>query len=1000
MNNQIFTKLSIIALGETGHGKSLFCKLFSKSNEFVSKKSPRSVTTEIKYVTFLRENKNTEIFLIDTPGSNDSRGDEMDKLNLQLTRDFILTQPRINCIIIVMSSKTQRLTNSLKTSIINICRTFPLPDFWNHVIVFWTNWYFQENELYEQAQQFCENDMMNEFRELSKDIEEKEHINIRQIGPNIILPMIYNEYNENSRNEEIKKKNLENTENNFDKIIDLVKEMKPLYETVYPPENFEELQEPKNGIKAGNDTKFKYNKIVKRKYKDFNQTDIIENNEKVGEYTIIMQEKESEWEYNQEKNKKIQYIMREFYDENGNQINKPIEINIEVKEVKHEIDIIKERREEANHKRRRIYLVDCLTYPGTNQRVEENRTFVEEIEEGETDWEEDTSFHEPNIKKYNKYKTISKFTENGQKIGETEKREIIDWKKIETIIEDNIPIKVSDNITRFIKKTTIKELTSKDAEQKIVSQNTEDIKIEKIDKEYDKVENLDNNNLGTIKFNCYNIKYINNVKDPNYKILNNENSYIFTYKQDEVLKTLKVTREGLDYEKSYYEIYYIDSRTPNIKNRTDYKIFTGTENLVNIITKIDRREIGKTDSKVKRQNYKQYYRIENGNEILVREEMDEKDYEEDIIYSAEYSEIESPMSNRIIDELKREKKYPISFIRNYYKDELNTLSKEKIKIGSERVEIRLEHYKNESIDTNNKDIKNIEEYDIEIIKTDETENSTMINQIYYTLTKVKDKELKAMKEIRDGLEYEKYYYEVYYIDSRNPTTKIPSDIRIFTDKEKLINGKIKIDRREIGIIGSKIKRQNYKQYYRIENEKEIFVREEMDGKAYEEEINYDPEYSEIEKPMNLSKINEQKIKNNYPINYIVNYYKDSTNTVKQNRIKIRSEKVEIKLTHCRDIHTINQDLIKIEEYDLEQIFIDNKLKKELPSKLNYKSYDEGIVEKREYQKKEENLKRMKSHLFWKNEHYFDIYKITEIKYANGKKDTFRSYIETVREDYG
>ena len=92
--------------------------------------------------------------------------------------------------------------------------------------------------------------------------------------------------------------------------------MKPLYETVYPPENFEELQEPKNGIKAGNDTKFKYNKIVKRKYKDFNQTDIIENNEKVGEYTIIMQEKESEWEYNQEKNKKIQYIMREFYDEN------------------------------------------------------------------------------------------------------------------------------------------------------------------------------------------------------------------------------------------------------------------------------------------------------------------------------------------------------------------------------------------------------------------------------------------------------------------------------------------------------------------------------------------------------------------------------------------------------------------------------------------------------------------------------------------------------------
>ena len=997
----MLNKFSIIALGETGSGKSLFCKLFSKSEDFISKKSQNSVTTEIQCKTFKRENKNTEIFLIDTPGSNDSRGDEQDKLNLQLIRDFVLTQPRINCIIIVMNSKVQRFSNTIKNSIINICRTFPLPDFWNHVIIFWTNWVFQEIEEYEEAQQFIENDVMEEFRKLSTHIEDEEHINIRKIGPNIILPMIYNEYNEKSRDEEIRKKNLENTESNFDKIIDLVKEMKPLYETVYPPENFDELQEPKNGMKAGNDTKFKYNQIIKRKYKDFNKPDIIENCEKVGEYTITMQEKDSGWEYNQEKNKKIQYTIRKFYDENGMQINKPIDINVEEKVKKHEINILKKRREEVNNRRRRIYLVDCLTYPGASQSVEENRTFVEEIEEGETDWEEDMDFHEQNIKKYNKYKTITKYGENGQIIEETRKIGVIDSKKIETIIEDNIPIRITDNITRFIKRTTIKELTSNDSVQKIVFQNEEDIKIEKIDKEFEQVNNLDNNHLGIIKFNCYNIKYINDVKDPNYRILNNEESYTLTYKKDDELKTLKITREGLNYEKSYYEIYYIDSRTPNIKNRTDFPIFTGSEKLINTITKVDRREIGKTASKIIRQNYIQYYRSENGNEIFIKEEKDGEEYEEDIVYSPEYPEIESPMSNQKIDELKREKKYPINFIRNYYKDEINTLIKQKIKTRTERVEIRIQHFKNETKDNYNENKRKIEEYDAEIIYiNDVRQNSTKINEINYTLTKVKDNELKTLKETRDGLEYEQNYYEIYYIDSRNPNTKIYSDIKQFTGSEKLINAKIKIDRREINKTGNKIIRQNYKQYYRLMNGNEIFVREEKEGNEYLEDIIYGPEIQEIKEPMNLFKINELKKSNKYPINYIINYFKEEINTIKRDKIKIRSINVEIKLNHKRDISPINKELMKIEEYDLEQIFYDNILHKELQTKLNYKSYQEGIVEKRVFMERVEDFEREVEHLFTKNEHYFDIYEVTEVKYADGRKDKFRSYRETVLERYG
>ena len=50
-----YAKLSIIALGETGTGKSLFCKLFSNSDIFESKMSAESVTTTIYSITFIND---------------------------------------------------------------------------------------------------------------------------------------------------------------------------------------------------------------------------------------------------------------------------------------------------------------------------------------------------------------------------------------------------------------------------------------------------------------------------------------------------------------------------------------------------------------------------------------------------------------------------------------------------------------------------------------------------------------------------------------------------------------------------------------------------------------------------------------------------------------------------------------------------------------------------------------------------------------------------------
>ena len=163
-----YSKISIIALGETGSGKSLFCKLFSKSETFFSKKATESVTTEINSITFKNDEKKVEIFLIDTPGSNDSRGKEQDEKNLILTQKFISEQPRINCIIIVMNIQNPRFSNSIKTAIKNICQCFPLPDFWTHVIIFWTHCKFEDEYVPVKSFDSYGNDITRIFKKSEK----------------------------------------------------------------------------------------------------------------------------------------------------------------------------------------------------------------------------------------------------------------------------------------------------------------------------------------------------------------------------------------------------------------------------------------------------------------------------------------------------------------------------------------------------------------------------------------------------------------------------------------------------------------------------------------------------------------------------------------------------------------------------------------------------------------------------------------------------------------
>lgn len=687
-----YTKISIIALGETGSGKSLFCKLFSKSETFFSKKATESVTTEINSITFKNEEKKVEIFLIDTPGSNDSRGPEHEKKNLILTQKFISEQPRINCIILVMNIQNPRFTDSIKTAIKNICQCFPLPDFWTHVIIFWTHCKFEDEEDEKEQIENIETEVKQSFVVLSEEIEKELHIN--KIKENQTLNMIYNEYNENSKNEKIKKKNYEKTQKNFEKIIDLVKDMKPLYEIVYPPEEKDVLQEPKEGRIVGNSRQFTYNKVRTRKYKDFNNPEIIQNEEIFGTYIVNMQENESDWELseNRDNNKVyIKYIIRTFYDEQGNVFNN-IDINIPLKEKLREKVVTTQTKEEIiNNNRKKIYKVDSVYYPDINKIVEENKIFIKEIEEGETDWEEDPNFNQSNIVKYNKYKTKTEFDEDGNKVGNMviDKENIVDWKKIETRIEDNIRIIVTDKVTRVVKRTTKIETKKSDENPRIIDTQEEQIYLEKIEEEFEQVTNLDSNNLGTIEYNWYNVKYINDVKMDNEKTKIEDKSYVETYKQSDKKQIMREKRDQYEYKVTYNEIYMTDSRYPTVKRDTGFKIIL-EENIINLIMEEEVKERFENNRVIK-QKYNVYYIMNSdGNKVEDHRDKNGEEITEDILYGDEYPVIEEPMTLEKINDLKNRKEYPINFVNIYYKDEINTIRKDKRRIRTENVEIKLE----------------------------------------------------------------------------------------------------------------------------------------------------------------------------------------------------------------------------------------------------------------------------------------------------------------------
>ncbi|BFU21035.1 AIG1 family/50S ribosome-binding GTPase, putative [Entamoeba histolytica] len=127
------TKLLI--LGSTGDGKSTLGNFILKKNVFKESNEPKSETKQT--IGFYGEGDRQDVFVIDTPGLQDSEGMERKYMNQMV--DYIKEQKGLQAIVIVLNFNQDRFAQNIKTMIKIIWNVFPVPDFWKHVCIVWSN---------------------------------------------------------------------------------------------------------------------------------------------------------------------------------------------------------------------------------------------------------------------------------------------------------------------------------------------------------------------------------------------------------------------------------------------------------------------------------------------------------------------------------------------------------------------------------------------------------------------------------------------------------------------------------------------------------------------------------------------------------------------------------------------------------------------------------------------------------------------------------------------
>jgi GTPase SAR1 family protein len=169
----IRTSAKMLLVGETGNGKSslgnfiLNRKVFSVSND------PKAETKITRGEHGINETQ--DIFVIDTPGLQDSEGSDKEHL-IQMV-EYIKSNPGLQGIIIVFNFHQPRLAMYIKTLIKLLCNVFPGGNFWSHVALVWTKFYYYLPEEVRKQSGTTVSKLMPEILELVRNTNGDNSIN-------------------------------------------------------------------------------------------------------------------------------------------------------------------------------------------------------------------------------------------------------------------------------------------------------------------------------------------------------------------------------------------------------------------------------------------------------------------------------------------------------------------------------------------------------------------------------------------------------------------------------------------------------------------------------------------------------------------------------------------------------------------------------------------------------------------------------------------------------
>lgn len=211
---------TFVFLGNTGTGKSNLSNFISNFKlNFKVGEDLKSETTESRLGKFIDED-GTEFQVIDTPGFLDSQGEEVEKKNLENINQFLSNTTRIGTVFVLSSFQSKRVDFSFLNSLKELCRMFPLKDFWNHFAVIWTN-YIERNERIkvEKKKKFD-----TQFMEIIKPVLEEMNKELGIEIPNEIKMFYGDFFMEDRTNPE--------TINCLQEIKAFIKSNKPLYKNI------------------------------------------------------------------------------------------------------------------------------------------------------------------------------------------------------------------------------------------------------------------------------------------------------------------------------------------------------------------------------------------------------------------------------------------------------------------------------------------------------------------------------------------------------------------------------------------------------------------------------------------------------------------------------------------------------------------------------------------------------------------------------------------------